>query len=269
VTLVLVRFPDLLGYRPREPLLVAIGRGLRYSWTHRGFRLMLAYFALGNIFLAPALVLVAPLVLSFGTVAQVAQVAVAEAIGAIGGGVLMAIWGGPRRRRMLGVLVANAGTATGCLVIGLRPSMVWVSVGMVWMAMAMATAQGIYATIVQVKVPQRYHGRVFAINQTLSWSTLPIGFALLAPAATAIFEPMLAPGGALASSVGSVIGVGPGRGIGFAFVVFGFALILVTLGGFLTRLLRRFDVEVPDALPDDLVGAEERKRRLAASAVKQ
>jgi len=269
VTLVLVRFPDLLGYRPREALLVAIGRGLRYSWTHRGFRLMLSYFALGNIFLAPALVLVTPLVLSFATVAQVAQVAVAEAIGAIAGGVLMAIWGGPRRRRMLGVLAANGGTATGCLLIGVRPSIIWVSLGMVWMAMAMATAQGIYATIVQVKVPQRYHGRVFAINQTLSWSTLPIGFALLAPAATAIFEPMLAPGGALASSVGAVIGVGPGRGIGFAFVVFGLALILVTLGGVLTRLLRRFDLEVPDALPDDLVGAEERKRRMAAGAVKQ
>jgi hypothetical protein len=76
---------------------------------------------------------------------------------------------------------------------------------------------------------------------------------------------MLAPRGALASSVGAVIGVGPGRGVSFAFVVFGFTLILVTVGGALTRRLRRFDLDVPDALPDDLVGAEERKRRLAAT----
>ncbi|HEY3009738.1 MAG TPA: amino acid adenylation domain-containing protein [Micromonosporaceae bacterium] len=265
VTLLLVRFPDLLGWRPREPLLVAIARGGRYSWNHRGFRLMLAYFALGNIFLAPALVLTAPLVLAFGTVAQVAQVAVAEALGAIAGGAAMAIWGGPRRRRMIGVLVANAGTATGCLVIGVHASVAIAAVGMFGMATAMATAQGIYTTIVQVKVPQRYHGRVFAINQTLAWSTLPIGFALLAPAATKLFEPLLAPGGELAGTVGAVIGVGPGRGIGFGYIVFGLTLAVVTAGGALVRTLRRFDIEVPDALPDDLVGAQERQRRLAAS----
>ncbi|HEY0696410.1 MAG TPA: MFS transporter, partial [Micromonospora sp.] len=265
-TLAVVRFPDLLGWRPRERLLVAIVNGLRYSWNHRGFRLMLGYFAIGNIFLAPVLVLTTPLVLSFATATEVAKVALAEALGAVVGGIVMSIWGGPRQRRMIGVLIGNLGTATGCLVIGLDASVVMISVGAFWLAMAMTTAQGIYATIVQVKVPQRYHGRVFALNQTISWSTLPIGFALLAPAATALFEPMLAPGGALADSVGAVIGTGPGRGIGFAYLVFGFALVLVTAGGFAIRLLRRFDTEVPDSLPDDLIGAQERERRLAEKA---
>ncbi|MFU8874615.1 amino acid adenylation domain-containing protein [Micromonospora sp. SL4-19] len=269
LTLAVVRFPDLLGWRPRERLLVAIANGLRYSWQHRGFRLMLGYFALGNIFLAPALVLVTPLVLSFGTPTQVAQVALAEAVGAVAGGVLMSLWGGPRRRRMIGVLVANLGTAIGCVLIGLDASVAMICVGMCWLAMAMTTAQSIYATIVQVKVPQRFHGRVFSLNQTIAWSTLPIGFALLAPGATALFEPMLAPGGALAGSVGAVIGTGPGRGIGFAYVCFGLALVLVTLGGFAIRLLRRFDLEVEDSLPDDLIGAQERERRLAARAAER
>ncbi|MEV0810861.1 amino acid adenylation domain-containing protein [Micromonospora sp. NPDC050200] len=266
LTLAVVRFPDLLGWRPRERLLVAIANGLRYSWQHRGFRLMLGYFALGNIFLAPALVLTTPLVLSFGTATQVAQVALAEACGAVAGGVLMSLWGGPRHRRMVGVLVGNLGTAVGCVLVGLDASMTMVCVGIFWLAMAMTTAQSIYATIVQVKVPQRFHGRVFSLNQTISWSTLPIGFALLAPAATSLFEPMLAPGGSLAGSVGAVIGTGAGRGIGFAYVCFGLALVLITLGGFAIRMLRRFDIEVPDSLPDDLIGAQERQRRLAERA---
>ncbi|MEU8053386.1 non-ribosomal peptide synthetase/MFS transporter [Micromonospora haikouensis] len=268
-TLAVVRFPDLLGWRPRERLLVAIANGLRYSWQHQGFRLMLGYFAIGNIFLAPALVLTTPLVLSFATATQVAQVALAEALGAVAGGVLMSLWGGPRHRRMIGVLIGNLGTALGCVVIGLDASVVVICVGAFWLAMSMTTAQSIYATIVQVKVPQRYHGRVFSLNQTISWSTLPIGFALLAPAATGLFEPMLAEGGSLAGSVGAVIGTGPGRGIGFAYVCFGAALVLVTLGGFAIRLLRRFDVEVPDSLPDDLIGAQERERRLAARAAQR
>ncbi|MFI7605992.1 amino acid adenylation domain-containing protein [Micromonospora sp. NPDC049366] len=269
LTLALVRFPDTLGWRPRERLLVAIANGLRYSWQHRGFRLMLGYFALGNIFLAPALVLVTPLVLAFGTATQVAQVALAEALGAVAGGVLMSLWGGPRHRRMIGVLVGNLGTAVGCVLIGLDASVAMICVGAFWLAMAMTTAQSVYATIVQVKVPQRFHGRVFSLNQTISWSTLPIGFALLAPGATSLFEPMLAPGGALAGSVGAVIGTGPGRGIGFAYVCFGAALVLITLGGFAIRLLRRFDIEVEDSLPDDLIGAQERERRLAARAAER
>ncbi|MEV6370682.1 amino acid adenylation domain-containing protein [Micromonospora musae] len=269
LTLALVRFPNALGWRPRERLLVAIANGLRYSWQHRGFRLMLGYFALGNIFLAPALVLITPLVLSFGTATQVAQVALAEALGAVAGGVLMSLWGGPRRRRMIGVLVGNLGTAIGCILIGLDASVAMICVGAFWLAMAMTTAQSIYATIVQVKVPQRFHGRVFSLNQTISWSTLPIGFALLAPAATGLFEPMLAPGGALADSVGAVIGTGPGRGTAFAYVCFGAMLLLITVGGFAIRLLRRFDLEVEDSLPDDLIGAQERERRLAARAAEQ
>ncbi|MFJ1542794.1 amino acid adenylation domain-containing protein [Micromonospora chalcea] len=266
LTLAVVRFPDALGWRPRERLLVAIANGMRYSWRHRGFRLMLGYFALGNIFLAPALVLITPLVLSFGSPTQVAQVALAEAVGAVLGGILMSLWGGPRKRRMIGVLIGNLGTAIGCVLIGLDASVAMICVGFCWLAMSMTTAQSIYATIVQVKVPQRFHGRVFSLNQTISWSTLPIGFALLAPGATALFEPMLAPGGALAGTVGAVIGTGPGRGIGFAYICFGAALVLVTLGGFAIRLLRRFDIEVEDSLPDDLIGAQEREKRLAAKA---
>ncbi len=49
--------------------------------------------------------------------------------------------------------------------------------------------------------------------------------------------------------------------------MFGLALILITIGGFSIRLLRRFDTEVEDSLPDDLIGAQERERRLAAKAV--
>ncbi|SFB44018.1 amino acid adenylation domain-containing protein [Amycolatopsis marina] len=265
VGLLLVRFPDLLGWRPREPLLTAITNGLRYSWNHRGFRTMLMYFALANVFLAPALVLVTPLVLSFGSVTDVARVALAEAIGAVAGGVGMALWGGPRHRRMIGVLLGNVGIATGCFIMGLHPSVTVAAIGVFLLAMAMSVSQGIYATLVQVKVPQRFHGRVFAFNQTITWSTLPIGFAVLAPLAVHWFEPLLQPGGTLAGSVGELIGTGTGRGIGFAFVVFALLLVSVNLGGFCLRLLRRFDTEVPDSLPDDLVGAQERERKLAAT----
>ena len=61
-------------------------------------------------------------------------------------------------------------------------------------------------------MPQRFHGRVFALNTLVAWSTLPIGFGLVAPYGSALFEPLLAPDGPLAGTVGAVIGTGAGRG---------------------------------------------------------
>jgi len=43
---------------------------------------------------------------------------------------------------------------------------------------------------------------------------LILGFLLAGPLADKVFEPMMAPGGFLAGSVGAFLGVGPGRGIG-------------------------------------------------------
>ncbi|WP_433414231.1 amino acid adenylation domain-containing protein [Microtetraspora malaysiensis] len=261
--LLVIRFPDTLGFRRKEPLLTSIAEGLRFSWHMRGFRSMVIYFAIANIFLGPALVLTVPLTLSFGTVDQVAQVSVAEAIGAVAGGIVMALWGGPRKRRMIGVFLGNLGMAVGCLVMGLRPSLAVVVTGIFLLAMSMTISQGIYVTLIQVKVPQRFHGRVLALNQALSWSTLPIGFAVLAPVATSLFNPMLQPGGALADTVGAVIGVGESRGVGLTYIVFALMMAAVTISASTIRLLRRFDTEVPDSLPDDLIGMQERQRRLS------
>jgi hypothetical protein len=113
---------------------------------------------------------------------------------------------------------------------------------------------GVYATIIQVKVPQRFHGRVIALNTLVAWSTLPIGFGLVAPYGSAVFEPLMAPGGPLAGTVGLVLGTGEGRGIGFMYVCFGLAIALIALVAMRVRVLARFDVDVPDAIPDDLVG---------------
>jgi hypothetical protein len=110
-------------------------------------------------------------------------------------------------------------------------------------------------------VRQRFHGRVFAVNQMIAWSTLPFGFGVLAPLSAAAFGPLLTPHGALAGTVGRVIGVGPGRGIALVYIVVAVAIAVLTLAGLRTRVLSGFDSDVPDALPDDLVGLEALRAR--------
>jgi hypothetical protein len=64
--------------------------------------------------------------------------------------------------------------------------------------------------------------------------------------------------------VGAVIGVGPGRGIGLLYVVLGLCIALTAVVSLRTRVLSRFDDEVPDAPPDDLLGIEARLARTGA-----
>ncbi len=253
-TVAVVRFPATMPHRHRESLAMEIVNGWRYSMGNRYFRGMLGYMGLLNVFLSALILLIFPLVLSFGSLSTLGTVSFIGGAGAALGGLTMALWGGPRQRRMYGMLVSGVLLGGFGMVAGLRPNLAVAAAGLAGMFFWLALVNGIYATIVQVKVPQRYHGRVFALNQMIAWSTIPLGLVVVAPLATRLFEPLLAPGGGLAGSVGTVIGVGPGRGIGFGYLVLGLVIVLLTLATMRTRLLSRFDTDVPDALPDDVIG---------------
>jgi hypothetical protein len=112
---------------------------------------------------------------------------------------------------------------------------------------------------VQVTVPQRLQGRVFAVNQVIAWSTIPLGFAVLTPLWARLFAPLLVAHGRLAGSVGALVGVGPGRGVAFMYVAFGLVMISSSLLALRFGRIARFDDEVPDAIPDDLLGLRQHK----------
>ena len=260
------RFPRLMGARRRESIGAEIRTGFRYAVGRRGFPAMLLFFATVNLFLGPLFILTQPLALGFGTLATVTKVSIAAGLGVTTGGLLMAVWGGPARRRMAGMLGAALALAATCVVTGSQASLTVVAVGVFGMSAGLTVMNAIYATIVQVKVPSRYHGRVFSVQTLLAWCTLPIGFVLVGPFASDTFEPMFrADGGALAGTVGRLIGTGAGRGIGFTYVLFGLLIAAIVLAFWRHPALRFFDRDVPDAEPDDLVGLEALNRRRSPS----
>nr|WP_281286742.1 amino acid adenylation domain-containing protein [Catellatospora sichuanensis] len=264
--LLLMRFPATLAHSRRESIAAEIRHGLRYSLGRPGLRTMLLYFAGLNVFLSPLLLLLSPLAISQGDVATAGHVAVAAGGGALAGGLAVGVWGGPRTDRMRGMLrCAIALGACGAL-IGLRPSTAIIGTGAFGMLFLLAVVNGVYATIVQTKVPQRFHGRVFALNTLVAWSTIPLGFAVIAPAATGAAERWMAPGGALADTVGVLLGVGEGRGIALTYLVFGLCIAAFSAAALRHRVLAHFDRNTPDAEPDDLVGLAELQRLTATPA---
>ncbi|MFE4518419.1 amino acid adenylation domain-containing protein [Kitasatospora sp. NPDC056783] len=262
-----VRFPDVMGATRRESISAEIREGFRRALGSRHFRAMLLYFAVLNVFLSPLFLLTTPLVLSFAPLASAGWVSTAAGLGAVLGGITLVAWGGPRRQKLRGVLFATLAVAVACLLTGLRPSTWTVALGAFGMTFALSLLNGSYATIVQTKVPLRFHGRVIAVNTMVAWSTLPVGFAVVAPFGPGLLQPLMDRDGALASTVGRIIGTGDGRGIGLLYLLFGLAMAALALVCLAVPVLRHFDRDVPDAEPDDLVGLKTLQDRAAADAV--
>ena len=262
--LLFVRFPDTMAWVRRETFWQEVVGGWRYSLGAGGLRPVLIFFAVLNLFMTPLFLLLSPLVLSFSDLDAVARTSMAGGLGALLGGLVMSVWGGPRHARVRGMLLVVLGLALFSAVPGLRADEVLVAIGAFGMSFGLTVTNGVYTTVVQVKVPQRFHGRVFAVNTVIAFSTIPIGYAVVAPLGTELLEPLMAPGGALASSVGALIGVGEGRGVALLFLLLSTAMVVQVLVSLRLPSLARFDGRVPDAMPDDLIGAQalaEKKER--------
>jgi len=105
---------------------------------------------------------------------------------------------------------------------------------------------GASQAVMSSKVAHALQGRVFALRVLLITTSFTIAYLTAGPLAESVFEPLLAPHGPLAGSIGSLIGLGPGRGIGLMFIVLGLLATLTALVGFAYPRLRRVEVELPD-----------------------
>lgn len=170
------------------------------------------------------------------------------ALGAAGvaGGLLMATWGGPRRK-IHGVLL---GTALSFL---LGDFLFAVGQGVVvWIVAAAASAVfipillGSRNAIWQAKVPPAVQGRVFATDSMLRLSLNPAGYLLAGVLADRLLEPAMAAGGALAPIFGPLVGTGPGAGMALMFVGTATLGSLTSLLAYLFPAVRNVERDLPD-----------------------
>lgn len=251
-TLLLVRIP-----RPPDSAAGRAGRGslwaeAGYGWTfireRPGLLGLLLYFALINLVFSIATVLVTPLVLSFASTQVLATVLSASSAGLLAGSVVMTLTGGPRPR-IHGVLGFGLLFGAALVFVGLRPSPPLIAGALFVLMLGAPIINGSSQAIWQVKVPPDVQGRVFAVRRLIAQFTAPLGFIGAGALADRVFEPLLAAGGPLAGSVGRVLGVGPGRGIGLIYVTLAILPILASLWGYARPGLRRVERDLPDAIP--------------------
>lgn len=231
----------------------ALLREAAYGWVYIRARLgllsLLLFFAATNFTIGIVSVTFTPLVLSFTTPAVLGMLLSMGGLGFLAGSVTMSIWGGPKTR-VYGILGFSLVQACVLFAAGLPPRVAILAVAAFMFFFAVPIINGCSQAIWLSKTAPDVQGRVFAVRRMIAWSSLPLAYILAGPLVDRVFEPLMAEGGLLATSVGQIIGVGAGRGIGLLFIIMGMATLLIVVAASLYPRLRRVEAELPDAIPD-------------------
>ncbi len=253
-TLLLVRIPrpetTAVGEEAKESLLREAFFGWRYVSERPGLLGLVMMFAGINFFSSMSGPLLPAMLLTLYTPEVLGIVMSIMGAGMLVGTLVMSAWGGPKRR-ILGVLGDLLISSLSFMLLGLSPSPVLIAIAVFVVMFMSPIGRSCTQAIWQSKVEPDVQGRVFAVRRMIAFATLPLGTLAAGPLADHVFEPLMAVGGPLADTVGRVIGVGPGRGIGLLFLIAGLCTGLITISGMLSPRIRRIEVELPDVVADE------------------
>jgi MFS transporter, DHA3 family, macrolide efflux protein len=234
--------------------------GWRYVRQRAGLLGLLEVYGFNHFIFAVVSVLIAPLLLSFTTPAMVGVQYAVGGAGLLAGGAAMTMLGG-HKKRITGVLLYTALGGLCIVATGLRPSFTLIAVAGFLLFTMMPVVDASNTSLWQSKVPSELQGRCFASQQLLLNLAMALGFSIAGPLADHVFEPMLTSHGALADSVGRIIGVGTGRGLGLMFVLFGLAMTLNAIKGYFVPAVRHIDdlenvtLPTPEAMTEESTDA--------------
>jgi MFS family permease len=181
---------DLVGTdgRPTKSLWGDVKEGALYIWRRRPLLWLLGTFTVAN-FVGGPLGVFQPLVVKFNLAPDwsgrgfsfetaLALLSTAFSIGGVAGGLLISTWGGLKRRRVYGVVVALIGEGIAMAIYGLSPWF-YLSAAAAFLVDAMIPIMNSHSqTIWQTQVPRELQGRVFSVRRLIAQFTWPLSTAL-------------------------------------------------------------------------------------------
>lgn len=254
VTLVLAKIPEITpanGVKLNASSFFAEARdGWNYMMDRMGLKWLLFYSALINLLLGFVNVLLQPLIISLSSEQTLGIVLSITGVGMLLGGIVISAWGGPKNRVngiffgcfVAGLLVALTGLSTSVFLIT-----VCFFLALFCIPIINASSQALW----QSKVDPGIQGRVFSLRRMLGTSLYPLAIIAAGPLVDHVFNPLLVEGGLLAGSVGQVIGVGEGRGIGLLFIVTGVLFMIITMAIYAQPKVRHMERDLPDAIVEN------------------
>jgi len=256
VTLIAVRFP-----RPEkqgeenftffQDSLV----GWRFIIKRKGFLALQIIFAIMNFCGSITYAMFTPMILEIAKPDTLGLISSILGGGFLVGTLILSIWGGPKRR-IFGTYTFEFCFGLSIFLTGWATTVPLIVAAQLLGTLTVPIANGCTQALWQSKVPQDMQGRVFSARPMISFSIIPLAYLLSGPLSEKLFIPAMVEGGAIALRFGDFLGVGPERGIGLMYIVFGLIYMLAAQVILLYPRLRRIELELPDAVTESAVAGQ-------------
>lgn len=226
----------------RKPWYYEIIEGWNTIKNNRGVLLLVIIVSIITFYLGFLETLIGPMLLSFTTAKTLGMFQSISAIGMLITSLLIGMFSLTKRYSSMlvmglvlaGFAFAMLGTTTNIYML--------IFAGFLFLG-SLPFVNTSADVLVRRNIPNDKQGRVWGIIGILSQIGFIIAYSTAGLLADKVFNPLLVEGGKLAGSVGSVIGVGPGRGIGLLFIIAGFFVVVVALLTSRIRAIQALDEE--------------------------
>lgn len=229
-------------HEERKPWYYEIIEGWNTIKNNRGVLLLVIIVSIITFYLGFLETLIGPMLLSFTTAKTLGMFQSISAIGMLITSLLIGMFSLTKRYSSMlvmglvlaGFAFAMLGTTTNIYML--------IFAGFLFLG-SLPFVNTSADVLVRRNIPNDKQGRVWGIIGILSQIGFIIAYSTAGLLADKVFNPLLVEGGKLAGSVGSVIGVGPGRGIGLLFIIAGFLVVVVALLTSRIRAIQALDEE--------------------------
>lgn len=257
VVLVWLRMPEVqraaaAAWRSPRVFLREAMAGLSYLRSQPGLVGLAIIMSFVTFGISAVQFLFAPMVLSFASLRELGFASSLAGVGLVVGSVALSIRGAPRRR-IAGLLTFMVAQGAVLLLAVAKPSVALATIGAFGVFAIMPFIAGSAQTLWQRTVPLDLQGRTFAFRMMLEQTMLTLASVSAGPLSDWVFEPAMAPGGALAGVLGPVIGTGKGRGVALMIAVLGIAIIAAASLARLHRPLLALDASPDPAVPEPVI----------------
>jgi len=219
--------------------------GMRTINANKGIVVLITLTSVLCFYIGFLQTLLAPMMLNFTDPKTYGISLSVCASGLLVSSLLISIFGGIKK---------HVATMTVCLVfVGLFYSLIGVSTNVYVIVVsgflfffALAFVQTSLEVLIRQNIDNTVQGRVWSLISVATQLGYPIAYVLSGVLAEHVFNPLLVEGGLLATSVGSIIGIGPGRGIGFMFIVFGILIAFLSFVTGRTKVIKELESNAVD-----------------------
>lgn len=235
--------------RTHQHFLNDFNEGFKYLFQHRAILWLLIIVSIITFFVGLLQALLGPMILSFTNPQTFGVSQTVATSGMLVGSFFIGMFA--KNNKKLSIL------SMGLFVCGISFSLMGIAANIIVITtfgflffLLLPFVNTSLDVLVRSNVDNKIQGRIWSIVSLISQLGMVIAFGIAGYLADQVFNPLLSSSGKLASSIGEIIGTGPGRGIGLIFILSG--LFVAAIGLMINQLIPLQKLEKHENIKTDI-----------------